>query len=216
MHKNENRPSYKIMPAPEAGEQRMIKSTPIWYPHEVFYIESMCFLTGSAMLSIDFLEKAVIRFKQRLGRVIIDEYLDHLQNILHQAGSLSRYFWPTQPSYRPRGNYLCSIFEVTDASPLKSREIRNRLEHFDEKLDDYLKNQYTGEFFPNYLGHKPPDDGVPRHFFRAYYPEIGVFEILGVQVEMVPLADEIIRIHNRLVEYSATGSRFPLQDEITQ
>jgi hypothetical protein len=186
---------------------------PIWYPHEIFYLESMHFLTGSTMISADFLAKAVFTLKHRQGTIIIDDVLDHLQNIVHQAGALSRYFWPTLEPYRSRGKYLRSIFEVTETSPLKSRDVRNRLEHFDEKLDDYLKRKNTGEFFPSYVGPCPPDDGMPRHFFRAYYLDVGIFEILGVQIKMQPLVDEIMRIHNLLVEYSENGSRFPLQDE---
>lgn len=183
----------------------MNDNPPIWYPHEAFYIEAMLFVTNSAMTSAKHLSKMILQYLEDPRQISTDDALNHLQNIVHQAGALSRYFWPTQPPRRPRGKYLRDTLKVKEESPLRSREVRNWLEHFDEKLDDYLKKHMPGEYVPRYFGPKPPDDGMPRHFFRAYYPEIQTFEILEVQIKMQPLIDEMKRVHNQLVGYREGG-----------
>jgi len=40
--------------------------------------------------------------------------------------------------HEKRGKILRQCFKITDSSPLKSRDLRNEIEHFDEKLDVYL------------------------------------------------------------------------------
>lgn len=77
---------------------------------------------------------------------------------------------------------------------LRSRDLRNAIEHFDEKLDQYLADGIVGNIFPQYLGPLPRRDGVPSHIFRAYYTDIALFELLGKQYQIKPVADEIERL----------------------
>ncbi len=155
---------------------------PIWYPYEAFYIEAMFFLTGSAMASADRLERVIARMEAGDETVDADGALNALQNILQQAGALSRYFWPTGAAYHDRGQYLREQFQLKDNSPLKTQVMRNRMEHFDEKLDDYLKDPVAGNIIPSYFGFEPPNNIVPHHIFRAYYSDTGTFEILGMKI----------------------------------
>jgi hypothetical protein len=77
--------------------------------------------------------------------------------------------------------------------------LRNRIEHFDELLDKYFTEKpIAGHIFPEYVGMSPSEDGVPKHVFRAFYLDTGVFEVLGHRVEMQPLVDEIVDVYSRL------------------
>ena len=182
---------------------------PIWARYEAFYIESMLSLTEAAMASATWMKELLLKLAGGPVRVDDQAALNHLQNIVHQAGALSRYFWPSDKAHEPRGLYLRNVLMVTDNGPLKSRAVRNQMEHFDENLDEYLKSPVVGHIVPSYFGPKPPEDGVPQHFFRAYYLETGEFEILGKRIKLEPLVVEIMRIHNLLVECEESGCRLP-------
>jgi hypothetical protein len=60
---------------------------------------------------------------------------------------------------------------------------------------------------PKYVGCLLEEEGVPTHIFRAYYTNVGVFEMLGNRCEIVPLAEEIIRIHDALIVGDKNGGR---------
>jgi len=125
--------------------------------------------------------------------------LDHLQNILTHAAALSRYFWPSRAGknelHKKRAETLKRHFGLTDESPLKSRTLRNQLEHFDENLDTYLWSKpMVGYIIPAYVGYSVESNGVPKHLFRAFYIDLGIFETLGVRHEIQPIVDELCKI----------------------
>lgn len=125
--------------------------------------------------------------------------MDDVQNIVLQAAALSRYFWPVRKAHEWRGADLRARFNVAEDSPLKSRNLRNELEHFDERLDEYLENGIVGHIIPQYFGPEPEAQQVPLHLFRAYYFNVGIFHLLGTRYEVVPIAREVHRIHGRIV-----------------
>ena len=191
----------------------------IWPLYEAFYIHGMLFCTASAIRSIsllnknlqklfeDELEPSGIAARQRM-------VLDSLQIILNQGAALSRFFWPSRTDsdgvHAARAARLRSASGILDddSNPLRNRELRNALEHFDEKLDLYLQGHIVGNVIPEYVGPSVEPGGVPTHVFRAFYADIGVFEMLGKRYEVQPIVDEIYRIHEWLVKCEDSGSRF--------
>lgn len=73
-----------------------------------------------------------------------------LHSLLTHASNISKLFWPVvgdQPK-KPeklavwnrkvqRGEFLRALYGMADDNALASRELRNHLEHFDERLDDF-------------------------------------------------------------------------------
>lgn len=187
-------------------------SMSIWPPYEAFYIDSMLSNTSSAAVSVEAVASAVEAIgRGELARSDLDQdaFLNQLQNIVLQGAALSRFFWPVRKGHEARGAHLRAALDVTDASPLKNRDLRNALEHFDERLDAYLQSSVVGYILPRYVGHTPSTDGVPAHLFRAYFLDRGVFSLLGQEFEMQPIVDEIGRIHDLLVRANENGSRLP-------
>ena len=186
----------------------------IWPPCEVFYIQSMLFNTQSAVRSIEVVSTVMSYLTESddedpFAAVDTEDVLNHLQNIVVQGAALSRYFWPAGKRYDRRGEYLRQALGITDQNPLKSRELRNSMEHFDEKLDDYLSGGIVGTVFPQYFGPQPKDDGVPRHIFRAYYTNVGEFEMLGNRYQIEPIAKELVRLDEALIKCDKEGGRLP-------
>jgi hypothetical protein len=134
--------------------------------------------------------------------------LDQCQNIIVQAASLSCYFWPTRKDriHKNRGEALRLLFQMSEESSLKSRSIRNAISHFDERLDSYLEKEIFGYILPEYVG-VTPDEEVPHHLFRAYFIDSGVFSILGDECEIMPILEEVYRIHSVLNQLDSNGGR---------
>jgi hypothetical protein len=160
-------------------------STPpegIWAPYEAFYIEAMLSNTGSAMASLERVSDVIEEVERDRSGTTLDSIdtnglIAELQNIVLQAAALSRYFWPARPGHEARAAHLRAALDVAESSPLRNRDLRNEIEHFDEKLDAYLAEGIAGYVVPAYVGPLPSNDGVPTHMFKAYYLDAGVFEI---------------------------------------
>lgn len=182
----------------------------IWPPYEAFYIQSMLFNSMSAMRSIARLEAIFEKLPERptdddVQRLPAKRILDELQNMVMQAAALSRYFWPVRKGHEARGQLLRETFALDATSPLQSRDLRNALEHFDERLDNYVAAGIVGHIFPEYVGPKPAGDGVPGHFFRAYFVDVATFRLLDEEFLIQPLADELIFVHNHLADMDQSG-----------
>jgi hypothetical protein len=180
-------------------------------PYEVFYITSMLFNTKSAVDSLihlsGILEQLATAPHQPRADLDDNEILNHLQNVILQAGAISKYCFPPGKGREARADTIKLACGVTDASPLKNRELRNSLEHFDERLDEYLADGITGYIFPQYVGPELHPGGVPGHIFRAYYVDIDMFELLGVRYMFGPIANEVMRVNRELRRCSAEGER---------
>lgn len=178
----------------------------IFQPHIAFYKESIRFHCVAALNSVEYVASFIEMTNETKGDYKItgdkqNQVLDHLQNILTHAASISRYFWPSKAGvnhvHKERGEKLRSIFKIEEGNALKNRELRNQLEHLDENLDHYLTSQLiTGFILPSYVGGEIERDGTPAHLFRAFYIDSGIFEVLGVRHEVQPIVDEIYNVYD--------------------
>ena len=63
-----------------------------------------------------------------------------LQGFLISSANLSKLLWPNSNRkvfIRKRGEELRDSVGVTESSPINSRDLRNHLEHFDERLEEW-------------------------------------------------------------------------------
>jgi len=195
----------------EAGHSTDMPPREIWAPYEAFYIHSMLTCTASAMTSFECVSEVMEALrKAEVTHADIDDtfILDKLQNAVLQAAALSRFFWPSRAVHHWRGDILRAAFSVEETSALKDRELRNAMEHFDERLDKYFEEPMVGIVLPHYVGPTPTYD-VPGHIFRAFFTDRGVFLLLGVEHELQQLVEEVRRIHNLLVAVDGEGGRLP-------
>lgn len=138
-----------------------------------------------------------------------DMILDLLQNIILNVGGISRFFWPSKTTgyYKTRGEKLREVYLVSDSSVLRNRDMRNLIEHFDEKLDDFLKEFTTWKVMTKYVGPVTyVNDG--RVFFRAYFYDKQIFKMFNVEYEIKPIIAEIRRIHEILLLQQKNRGRF--------
>lgn len=176
---------------------------------EVFYLTSLHFNTDAALRSSEQLSKWVARYGEGDRDFQYQLPLNEAQNILNQGAAISRYFWPMGKKYRERGEKLREAFNIDDASPLKNRKLRNMVEHFDEYLDDYLRQNFAGQYVPDYFGYSPSSDRGPLKLFRAYFVDTASFEIFEESYSIAPLVNAIAALHQQVEECLEDGARFP-------
>ena len=188
----------------------------IWPPFEAFYIESLIPHTHSAIDSIEKIFLWIKAFENNDVWALQTRPHDvfyELQNILHQAGCVSRYFFPTgrakKSPHIERATRLRNAMEITDSSPLANRELRNAIEHFDERLDLFLQNDHIGEFFPYDIGYEPRQSDIPTHILKGFYIRNFSFVLLNQNFSLLPIIDELTRIHSILDKCRQSGHRLP-------
>ena len=178
-------------PAPELSQEE-IRSA-IWGPAVAFYLHAIAFNVRAALSSFGEAGKAMglIDGDETPERIDQDFVLNHLQNAIIHAGAISRFLWPTKgkgPAGRKtqaRGAYLRRALQVPDDSPLADRKLRNAIEHFDERLDEYLADGIVGIVMPHHIGLPLDTSGVPAHLFRAFYLDSLTFQILSETYERI-------------------------------
>lgn len=186
----------------------------IWPPYEAFYLEGMLFCTEAGLRAADDVRAALDIGAQHLpassewqeAALVI---VNGVQTLAINAAAISRYLWPAgkDAARLARGRRLREGLRVAEDSPLKNRDLRNHLEHFDERLDAFCGTLLAGHILPAYVGPIPPTPEVPTYLFRGYYTDVGVFEILGKRFETQPILDALQDLHASLVECSSNGRR---------
>ena len=98
----------------------------IWPPHEVFYIESLLSITRTALLNLSQLQYCLDELYHERP-VNEDQMLDFVQNIISNAGALSRYFWPSSTKSihekRATKRYVL-VAGLDENNPLKERKVK--------------------------------------------------------------------------------------------
>jgi len=167
-------------------------------PHEALYIRSIAYSAG----------RSVEAFR-RFDAANSDDCPAELQvSLVHEAlghaAALSRYFWPSglggrrSPTLRnlakARASKLREAFEVDEESPLKSRRLRDALEHFDERLDAHLMSLDAGMIFPDPMVGSVEASAPPIHLFKMVDPSTSQFVLLGELYAFGSVRKEVQRV----------------------
>lgn len=164
--------------------------------HLAFYIHAILYAAGRA-------DAAFNRFDKRLSSNIDDaETVASVHEALGHIAAVSRFFFPVSirdaafnKLAEARASNLRQRFSVDDDSPLLDRDLRNALEHFDERLDKYLLDDVFGNIFPGPIVNDAHVTDMPGyHYFRLVDPERQIFSLLGQKHEFGTVRSEIRRI----------------------
>ena len=101
-------------------------------------------------------------------------------------------------------------FDLSDDSPLKNRGLRDLLEHFDERLDQYLLRNDSGYFFPDaMIGDSALSDDKSGHLFKLVDRNSSCFVLLGEKHFFDGILTEVNKIYDRAREFDSNGRRLP-------
>jgi hypothetical protein len=131
-----------------AGKERLMAMTQVNRDHiMLLFALTEC---GSALANLDEVDRlANVREQIQPGveRRARGRIFDHIRLALQMAANVSRLFWPATPGKpntgqriaRDRGVRLRSVTGLPETHGLRSRTLRNHIEHLDERLDAWTE-----------------------------------------------------------------------------
>lgn len=184
-----------------------IEDYKIWYPYEIFYIESLLSLTRRITDDYERLDQIIT--SQELLNQNAYELIDLAESIINLSASISRYLKPTKRElvHKLRGEKLSEHLMVDSDNVLLSRAVRNFIEHFDENLDSFLQEPIAGSIYPQTVVFNSSDLNAVSFVFKCYIINEFKYRTLDREVEIIPLVKEVYRIHNLLVDFKNNGGR---------
>lgn len=143
---------------------------------EAFYIESLLYAAGRAVDAFGRFDQALtVENNSAMVVASVHEALTH-------TAAVSRFFWPSRKSNVAvaRALKLRRAFGLDDSSPLANRELRDALEHYDERLDRFLLQDMVGFLFPGPMvaSASLADDQLGK-IFRLVDPVTEEFVLFG-------------------------------------
>jgi hypothetical protein len=153
-----------------------------------------------------------------------------IHSFLAHASNMSKLLWPALPRRRTketeeryrtrlagvpklrRGSHLRVLLGLDETDhPLRSRQLRDHLEHFDERLDTWSETSVDHDFVRAHIGpeseisHLAPEDRL-----RSFDPSTTVFCFRGERFELAAMVAHIEDLKQRaaIVSYRlSTGTR---------
>jgi hypothetical protein len=181
---------------------------------EAFYIRSILYSASRARSAFERFAETHSKGGEAQDQVsLVHEALGH-------SASLSWFFWPSRLGGRKtqvlnslkeaRAARLRQSFELDDDSALKNRKLRDFLEHFDERLDQYFLRNDSGYFFPDaMIGEATLADDPSGHIFKLVDPTSSCFVLLGEKHFFEGIRKEVFRIYDRAHEFDSNGCKLP-------
>jgi hypothetical protein len=136
------------------------------------------------------------------------EVFRNAHSFLTHASNISLLFWPSVPGRKTtetayeygrrlnkldrvrRAEHLRAIFRHVSLERLKDRTLRNHLEHYDERLDDWRKDHHG--MLADTIASPGSVVGIrPTDAMRWLDPSTLRFSFRGAEFDLVPLAEEI-------------------------
>lgn len=103
------------------------------------------------------------------------EVFRSIHSFLTHASNVSRLLWPPGSSRvrEERGEILRRALNIADGDhPLKSRRLRDHLEHFDERLDDWQRSSSRRNFVQDNIGPWGLIAGIDEGDVMRWYDQV--------------------------------------------
>lgn len=128
----------------------------------------------------------------------------NIQSFLIAESNISKVFSPDprKQKYQQRGDELKKKFPLGTLFLTKSRELRNKFEHFDEYLEDYTITS-SQPFIDSNIGPRAGiSAGDPTKYFRNFNPSTGELTFLETTYKLNERYDTIKNLYDEVVNNS--------------
>lgn len=123
-----------------------------------------------------------------------------LHSFLIHSSNASKLLWPSSRKAKPRGAHLRDILNIKDTHPLKNRTLRNHLEHFDERLDDWAETSVNRNYAQDLIMPRNAFAGFdPKDCMRWYDPSAKEMIFRGSTFNIVEILDGLADVKTRIV-----------------
>ena len=132
------------------------------------------------------------------------EVWSSIQSILVAAGNVSKILWPSK-EYAERGERLRKLLKVSEDNILSDRKFRNHFEHYDERIEDWLKNQSSAVYSDLAIDPlKSMRRNFPTNHHRAYDPLMQTLTFRGESFDLAAVLKELKEIRIKCSDFVLT------------
>ena len=179
-------------------------------PWEIHYISHIQTVSRQSLRAFARFESLAVTHPQHRNP---DEAFEALQLALTHAAAVSRFFKPSRRGIgglsAARGTKLSVAFGVNETSPLINRSLRDAIEHYDERLDEYLLDPKMGNTVAIGLGADAPAPDSASFALRWINLVDGNVQVLGRDYDYSQTKKEITRIMLVADRFMLNGCRLP-------
>lgn len=136
------------------------------------------------------------------------EVFRHMRNIISQAASVSRIFWPPRAFDKDlhkisqkRGEYLRQVLNIDDSHPTKNRTLRDHFEHYDERLAQWSEESQNKGIVVMLLGKREIVQGSginDKDIIHHFDPGTNIYAFRGEQFDMQEIISGIFDINEKI------------------
>lgn len=157
---------------------------------------------------IELVSIAFENLKLDLSNSGIDIVWYHVQSFLVSTANISKILYSSPSSKQAsndRSKRLRDYIGLSDESCLANTKIRNCFEHYDEKLDRFVKDVENnhGNYIDSNIGNINSIyiEGVSTEsYMRHFDPSTMVIIFRGIEFEMIPIANELKIIYEKIMQ----------------
>lgn len=155
-----------------------------------------------------------------LGRGAISEVFSNAQSVANAAAMIAKILWPRVQKTSGetdeewvrrkalagmRGPALRKMLDLAGSSPLQNKDVRNAIEHFDERLDRRLASRDRNIVMFT-MG--PPNavvfEGADKPLYLHHYdPATSIYTVLESQLNISEVEREMIKVLNGALKAKA-------------
>lgn len=118
----------------------------------------------------------------------------NVQNLLISAANISKILWGNKKTEELRKD-LRDLLKIKDDSPLRSRDLRNHFEHFDDRISTWYQTSKNKNYIDTNIGPSNFIGGFDESdFMRNYNTDENSVNFKGEKYYIQPLIEEVINI----------------------
>jgi hypothetical protein len=138
-----------------------------------------------------------------------DIFWASIQNFLTAAANISKACWGAGGKLDSERQPLRESLGIDDNSPLANTDLRNHLEHYDERLDRWYCKSVRRNHIDFMIGPRATTISGTEDIdiFRFFDPQTNEVIFWGERYALQPLADEIVKLHPK----AETEAKKPLR-----
>jgi hypothetical protein len=128
-----------------------------------------------------------------------------IQSLLVAAGNISKILWPSVKANKARGEKLRTILSIDERNPLSIRKFRDHFEHYDERIEKWLKNTASAVYVDLAIDPLPYIWGAKldaRH--RVYNPVTRTLTFRGESIDLAEIIKAIEEVRQKCGRFVLT------------
>jgi hypothetical protein len=158
--------------------------------------------------------RALRRLKRAAREGNTEAVYDDVADFCGHAALVSKILCPQKKKKRPqstnRGEYLRRVLNIDASEPALDRHLRNRLEHVDERLEDWIvKNKPRIYIDKGFIQISFPGESVPHVRFLAL--NTGIYSFLDEQFDLTEIMASLDRIFDAVMRRQSSLVAVPSQ-----